>query len=323
MILWEPKNLSKKQLLKESDLITNFFGKDTKIELLNIIWGPDSQEIILETKTQEPKKKIKYFLLNISEPKKSLLGLSFLEKAKQISFNPNNSKEIFWIEEMKEEDRNNLFKINLSAEQKPTLFLKNVLAYKIQNNSIYWLNNNGFLYHSDLSGDTQEILNSLPFKTEEESKYKLIIVDNNYFIKKDDSLYYLNNSSNFEKISDSIKDVIISPQNRKVALTNDYEITIFFLQDSIEQPQKKKGENVFITRFSKKINKLFWFNPDYLILSVGDEIKISEIDDRDHINIFQIKKFEGPPRILFDSRNKQIYSLINQRLYISQPLVNI
>lgn len=326
LFLWETKNHSQKPLLKESDLVEKLFDKETKIELLSIIWGPNHQKIILKTKTHNKNKKakIKYFLLDTSELEKPFSSLSFLDEAQQISFNPNNNGEIFWIEPDKKENHNNLFKGSLSEKQTPTFLLKEVLAYKVQNSNIYWLSNNGFLYQSDFSGHIQKIINTTPLETKNDSQYRIMIVNNNYFIKKDRSLYYLNNSSgNFEKISDSIEDLIISPQKRKIALINDHEITIFFLQDNQEQPERKKGENVFISRFSKKINQLFWLNPDYLILSVGNEIKISEIDNRDHINIFVIKDFQGFPKIFFDRENNQIYALSNQKLLVSQSLLSI
>ena len=98
---------------------------------------------------------------------------------------------------------------------------------------------------------------------------------------------------------------------------NDYEIWVLFLEKKYDQSQKEAGEKLFITRFSEKIDDLFWYTGHYLIFNVGDKIKVAEIDDRDKINIVDLAEFKEPK--IFWS-NKKLYVLSEENLYVSEEL---
>jgi len=161
----------------------------------------------------------------------------------------------------------------------------------------------------------------------------------------------------FENFFEKINALKISQDNKKLAYFSDYEIWVLFLSDKNDPPQKRMGEKLFLTRFSEKINDVFWLNSDYLIFNTEDKIKISEIDDRDRLNIidvFEIKKLppngsakkasfllppsvarremnevQRPPSLLLGSPvkmfwnqfDKKIYILNGGNLYSSNPLL--
>lgn len=106
----------------------------------------------------------------------------------------------------------------------------------------------------------------------------------------------------------------------KLVEVNDYEIWILFLKEQFEQPQRKAGEKVFLTRFSEKIDRVFWLNNDYLIFNVGNKIKVAEIDDRNRINLIDLAEFQNP-KLIWDEKDKKLYVLSEGRLYISEKLL--
>ncbi len=102
-----------------------------------------------------------------------------------------------------------------------------------------------------------------------------------------------------------------SSDKKKVIKANNYEIRVLF---------PEKGEEVFIARFSKKIGNIFWLTNHYLIFSVGDKIKISEIDNRDKINIVDLAEFKNP-KIFWDKEKKDLYVESEGKIYLFDDLL--
>ena len=92
---------------------------------------------------------------------------------------------------------------------------------------------------------------------------------------------------------------------------NDYEIWVFF-------PEKE--EKIFLTRFSGKINRVFWLTDDYLIFNVGDKIKIAEIDSRDTLNVIDLVEFNNP-EIFWSQKDKKLYVLSLGNRYLLDNLL--
>ncbi len=131
----------------------------------------------------------------------------------------------------------------------------------------------------------------------------------------------------FEHILDTNRDPLFSADAKKILYSNDSEIWILFTADNLSQPERKSGDRVFITRFSEKIEDVFWLNGFYLVFNVGNIVKISEIDNRDQLNVFDFKEFptndDSKAKISFvpNSRDKKLYVLSNGNLYSSERLV--
>ncbi len=314
-------NNTQRKLLTETDLEQKIVSNDTrdnKLKLLKIIWSHDSKKILLKT---EIEKKTKYFIKEIAQPEKEISTLPLLDNAKEASFNPNNTQELFFIKSIKDKDE--LFWINYQknpSKNLPKLFTADVVTYKINNNKIYWLTTKGLLYGSDSLKNTPEVLNTVPLSFKNNSTYIIDIIKREILLRENNILYKLNsNSGNFEKINIFANQLKTSPDSKKLAAVNDHEIQIIFLEDIPSQPQRKRQEKVFLARFSKKINNIFWLNDNYLLFNTGDKIKISEVDNRDSINIISIEKFENP-EIFFNESNKKLYILSSGTLYVSRAL---
>lgn len=192
----------------------------------------------------------------------------------------------------------------------------NILSLKkINKDEIYYLDKSGFVFKNDPNSK----INSVPFPLKPETEYQLEIFDNFVFLKEAGNLYLIRDS--FEKILDNVDRIIMSPNKKNLAISANSEIWIFFLKDSSENPIRKAGEKIFLLRFSQKIENLFWFNNAYLIFNIGFNIKIAEIDNRDRINIADLTQFPDP-EMFWDRTNKKLYILSQNKLFLSEKIIN-
>lgn len=283
-------------------------------DLLSFKISKDFTKLILQTSSNE---KIEYFLFDTKKETNNLISLSFLgNDAENISFNPQDPTELLYI------SKNSLFRTNYNTKEIKGPILSKIVVYEFLNNTIYYLDSDGYLYKSDISFVSKDKLNNEPFTIENETEYKIIPAESTVFLEKGSSLYYLNNDKLFKKIFDSVNGVEISSNSEKISYFNDNEIWVFFLKDILDQPEKKAGDKLFITRFSEKISNVLWLTDNYLIFNTGDSIKVSEIDDRDKIQMWDIGNFKNPE--IFYNQNdssKKLYILSNGNFYSSDSLI--
>ena len=308
--LYDLKNSIKTHLLGVQDLSKG------KIEISNIYFSPDVKRILLKTFSG---KEMRYFIFDLGQKTgtlQSLTQLDFLGKnIKEVIFSPQNTQEVFFWKEGK------IGKADFLTKKISPNFLNDVLAFTLNNNVIYYLEKEGLLYRTDFSFTQKEKLNLANVEIKEKAEYEIIIMNDFLFLKENESLYLLNHSSGaFEIFFEKNKGLKISPDFRKAVYWSDSEIWVLFLKDQEEQPQKKGGEKLFLTRFSEKIGEVFWLNPYYLIFNNGGQIKIAEIDERDKINIIDLIEFEGS-RFFFNKSNKKLYLLDQGGLSFSEALM--
>ncbi|MDD5145898.1 MAG: hypothetical protein PHF44_03610 [Candidatus Pacebacteria bacterium] len=236
-----------------------------------------------------------------------------------------DQKELYLKVVMKEQEKNFALKLDRTppalVEKIATSLPENIIVSQKYNNDVYYLNNLGYVYKSDATFSPEEKINETPFPVQQETEYNLIIFSNYIFLKENQALYSFNSDSkSFEKIFEGIRDLKISPDNKKIVYSSDSEIWVLFLEDQNEQPQRNAGEKVFLTRFSENIGDVFWLNSDYLIFNIGDKIKIAEIDNRDRVNIYDLGEFTSP-KIFFAQNSKKLYFLSNDSLSFSENLI--
>lgn len=152
---------------------------------------------------------------------------------------------------------------------------------------------------------------------------KKLIVSGKLTFKKDGGyIYLLNNKTNKFDNFYQAKDIIFSPDKSKFLFFNDHEI----LFANTDNPTDK----IFLIRFSEKINNCLWLNNNYLIFDVAGRIKITEIDNRDKINIVEIPEQiylqDGNmldlknPKFIFNQTDKKLYILTESTLLASEKL---
>jgi len=305
----------------DKNLKSNLFSgfQSTEIELIDLKFSSDSNTILFTTKEKEG---IKYWILGLESPIQEkmptdLISLDFLgDKASDISFNPNDTQKIFFINGI------SLFGANIVTKKIDlNPIVNNIISYEISEGNLFWLSNDGFLFKADLSGGNAEKLNHDSFAVKKDKEYQIYVKSPLLFLREDEVLYILKPESQvFEKIAEPIMDIKFSPDGKEMLYFNNYEIGILFLEKKEGQPQKKALENLFLTRFSEKIDQVLWLNSNYLVFNAGSKIKISEIDDRDKLNIYDFGEFNSP-KMSFNQFDKKLYILTEENLSSSEKLL--
>jgi len=214
-----------------------------------------------------------------------------------------------------------LSKIDLNNKNIIFPVLNNITACFINQNGVYYLDDSGFLFKTDFSFKNKEKLNLKPLSSKTKKENCKIKAFKSYLIlKQGNALYLLEKNKPLQKISNSVKDFKFSLDGKKIAYFDDHEIQILFLEKNYSQPLREKGEQLFLTRFLKKIDNLFWWTNDYLIFNTGNKIKIAEIDNRDKINIVELVSFKDP-QIFWNQKNSKLYVLSKGSLFSSEKLL--
>lgn len=279
--LYDLERNVKSHLIGESDI------SKIGVELFSLKFSPDSKKVLLEVGLKEQINPVRNMISN---------GVKYYNL--EIEKTPSLLTEI--------------------EEPSPTLDtipLSNILTYQTSGKEIYYLDQAGHLFKN------KERLTEEPFSVKPETKYEILIFDKQVFLSENKNLYRFNpNLKSFEKFFEGINSLKISPDLKKIVYFSDFEIWILFLEEKFDQPQKKAGEKLFLTRFSEKIDQVFWYTSDYLIFNIGNKIKIAEIDERDRINIVDLPEFKNP-EIFFNKTDKKLYLLSEGNLYSSETLL--
>jgi len=217
----------------------------------------------------------------------------------------------------------------LSATQKSLPILEDIITYKVTNNSIIWLANDGFLYRSSLdglpaqAGKEVETLTSTALTLGRKNTYEIFTFSQRIFLKENSKLLILNaKTKTLENFYSSVKDTVLSPNGQKIILYNDHEILYSFLNS--DMPEK-----IFLNRFSEEITDVQWINDDYIIFTLGGKIMISELD-QNQPNIITLPQALTINGAVFDIKNakiqlnqqdKKLYILAKETVLISERLI--
>lgn len=343
-------NVKEKEVTEAKNII--LFQKDQKFDTLsklveNFWLSPDGKKIILKErgdknwalKLYDLDKKVKSHLISETDISKTGADLMNLEFS-------SDSKEIYLDIGAKEQEKNfslrldkaspTLVKRTITEEKIP---IENVVAYQKFSNEIYYLDNSGYLFKTDSYWNFGVKLNETPFSVKQETEYKIEKFFDSVFLRENQNFYLFNpDLKSFISFSEGVKDIKISPDNKKIVYYSDSEIWILFLKDILTQPPKKTGEKLFLFQSPDKINAVFWLNSDYLIFnseekirtsspdsenlvsSLLSEIKIAEIDDRDKINIVDLAEYKDL-EISFNGADNKLYFLSEGGFYSSDVLL--
>ncbi len=277
----------------------------TKIESFWL--SPDQEKIVLKEKGEtswslklyEPSKKLKSHLIEERDTylkESDLLSIDFSEDSKEVYLEIEAQEKIEYFSLDLEKSPP-----TLSRMESPVNELENVLTYVNDGDNLYYLTIFGYLFRN------QDKLTPERFPVKPETGYTLKVLGGRIFLQEKETLYELNpDSASFEKIFEPVKDFKLSPDSKKLLIFSDYEIWILFLDDELSR--KKAGEKVFLSRLSEKIKNSFWLDSHYIVFVTGNRVKISEIDERDRVNMTETKEIKNP-EILWNENNKRLYIL--------------
>ena len=140
----------------------------------------------------------------------------------------------------------------------------------------------GLLYHSLENGETKKI-SSEPVYIK---NFKLKILRENIYLASYDlkapGVFLLDSKGQWERLHLSpTTDLILSPDNKKMAIVGQNEINILWLKDENESPYFRKGQKELILGIGEKIKQAFWFKTGWhlIYLTENGQTYFVEVDD--------------------------------------------
>lgn len=180
--------------------------------------------------------------------------------------------------------------------------LQDAVAFLENGEQLLWLDRKGILWQRTNRNAQTLQLNQKPFVPRAETFYAIHVIGSELFIQENQKLFLFNQQTQaFEEFFAQFQEMMLSPDAKKLALSTGKEIWLYFLQEDREQPQRRKGEKVFLTRFSEDIANLTWFDSHYLMFVRGEAIMVAEIDTRDRLNMVEIASFPNPAIVWHDA----------------------
>jgi hypothetical protein len=321
---WKKALEIKEKEVTEAKNIT-LFPKNINLETLlgqvEEFWLFPEQRKIIVKKVSEEKTG---WILELYEPEKnSEIRLFSDEESRLIDLNLSDDSKKIHLEI--ETDEIKYFELETEKPDSPLIEIT-PLPFPIEDAIVckddYCLDNSGNFFKNG------QKLTLDPFPIKEEVEYRLEVFQDFIFLLEENDLYKFNPDLRiFEIFFENINNLKLSPDKRKLAYFSNHEIWLIFLDNIGEPFNKNRGEKLLLIRFSEKINNVFWVNDDYLILINENKIKISEIDNRDRLNIIDIFDIKNLPqnksfsKISWSQFDKKIYLLSGENLYRSNSLL--
>lgn len=126
-------------------------------------------------------------------------------------------------------------------------------------------------------------------------------------ITPNDQLYILNENREFKLLHENVQRIAFSGDGNKLLFLSNNEIWVYYLSPSVEQPLHQAEDKVFLTRFSSPIVAIAWYlNNQNIVFATAEQIKITEIDERDSRNIFDLISLPEA-EFLTDFADKKFY----------------
>lgn len=323
LVLWDTQN-NAEYFLYESPHLQD--------EIQDVQWSSDSNSFLFHVVSQEQVhsyvQQIDRTLLNRQSTEKESLQIAaqlrislnkILSNPQQTTFSPFEKNQLLFLGSS--QNSSILSQFDYTQNQTPSILARNVTAFLAKNAQIVWLDQEGILWQQTNRNTQATPLNEIPFLPLPETLYTLYAADKEIFLKENQMLYILNQGNrSFEEFFTPFQEMLLSPDGNKIALSTGKELWLHFLKEDREQPSRAEGDRVFLTRFSEPITNLTWFTSHYLLFSLPNAITISEIDDRDHLNMVELASF---PRsdLLWQDSTKTLLVQTREQIRVSEKLL--
>lgn len=286
---------------KKTEKILNTSQTPNNIESVKFT---SEEEVIIKTKTGL------YYLLDIDNKDIELIR-SFNIDTKNINTINNNLIYQF---------NNSIYEIDPKEDYPKLLSREKIDSFTINNDSIIAIRENEVLKIHDLTKPEELLYYFNDYK--ENSEYQIISIEEELFIIEDDQTLYILNKEN--KI---FEEKIVA--NSKLEYTSFFNKIIFYTKNDIWLMLLKRYESPFfrdaysvihISSFEEKIDNVKWLNGDYFIFTLDNNVHISEIDNRDKLNMFNLKEGETT-NIFFNGNSKKLFILNNDNFIELEKII--
>ncbi len=274
----------------------------------NIEWSPNSEKIIVPLQKGSDKS---YFILDLETKEAlSLEDLAETSKISNVRWDSENKNVIYYM------SKRDLYRLDTQNPKEKKIIAQQISSYDISGEFIYYFQlPNGIVFQTNLDGTMEplQITTSAPSEMVD-SSYRIIVYDKEKIAmrNKSNQLFIFNKGDKdeyFQKLLDDAVGLQFSNDGKKMLFWNNREIYAYFTRDWETQPYRNENEILSVTRYSQPLSNIQWSNDyEHVIFSVGGQIKISELDQRDNNNIFDIVSLsQGESKVVSNFSEDRIY----------------
>ncbi len=292
--------------------------------LLKISWSLNNERLLLSFSNN------RYYILNLRDQSKIIdfnnlirvLSNYKVYSIKNLSFHPQNSNKVYFY------SKNNLYFIELNDSNlyESSIFsiISDILTYKIHKNKILYIKySDGGFYKTNLEASSFKKIFDIPFFPAQDwiipgqEPEQDIEIFSDEILMIAHNLYLFNYQTQiFEKIAADVENIEFSNDGRKLLWRTKQEIGIVWLEYESGQHIREKYETEIVIKIFEKINQALWYSGtnQHIIFVVGDEIKITELDDRNRRNTMDIFSIKNS-RVFYNEENAKLYVLNEEQLF--------
>jgi hypothetical protein len=208
-------------------------------------------------------------------------------------------------------------KIEVVNQELTNDFSLEELLKQEKSNSIFYIQKPSYiLYKTDQNNSFQEQISSTSLPNGQD--YQIFASSNEQIaVLSDNQELYLFNyqTRSFELISQNVQGVQFSNDNKKLLYFTLYELWVYYLEGTPEQPSKNAGDKELITRLSQKIDQAIWYDStsQHIIFLIDQIIKITELDSRDQRNTVDLIKLDIQ-EMAYSQKDEKIYFIKDKKL---------
>ena len=274
----------------------------------NIEWSPQSKKIIIPVEKDGKKN---YFLADVKT--KEIIDLKSIAGAEDISkvrWDKDNKNFIYYI------SQGNLYYLSTLNPEEKKIVAENISSYDLSSSFVYYFQlPSGLVYRTNYNGtdEPKQMSTNSPDKMSDPS-YQITIYDENKitFLNKSGDLYVQNlggSKDYFKNLASGIVESQFSDDGKKLLYFSNSEISVYFTKDWEVQPWRSENDQKGVIRFSEKIDNVQWEKDyEHVVFSVGDKMKIAEIDSRSQNNTQDVASLSNDnSKIVSDFSDSKVY----------------
>lgn len=201
------------------------------------------------------------------------------------------------------------------------LIMDDVTTYDLSGNKLYYLkSSNGQVYKINGNGNDNSPteITKTPLILNGESAYSLITYDDtrlSLIEEKTGKLFVYNKkaSNPLKEIHTGVQSIQYSDDGKKLLFYTGNEIAVYFNQDWEAQPFRSLDSIVQVARFSSPIENVQWAEDyEHVIFTLGKNIKMIELDNRDRRDFVDLLTLESRPLQLLPRFGSDTLYIVNE-----------
>lgn len=285
----------------------------------NIEWSPESHKLIIPlTKEGEPLYVVVTLKTKESVTLNQAVNINDILRAPR--WDATTKDFLFFL------SQNTLYRYDTSVpnpleQTTPAkLIAEQVSAYELSGDNLYILKKDGLVYEMNGNGNdsTPSPITTVPIAIDHQTTYSLIVYDETRLAIIEEStgaLHVFNKkvSPALRALGAGINSLQYSDDGKKLLFFTDNEISVYFNQDWEAQPAREKDSIVQVGRFSTPLRNVQWAEDyEHVLFSLGNNVKMIELDNRDRRGISDLLTLENSPLQLLSRFGTDTLYVVNE-----------